>query len=176
MVKPLILVKVKVAQLCLTLCDPMDYRVHGILQARVPEWVAVPFSGRSSQPRDWTQVSDIAPVFFTVWASREAMNTGVGSLSLLQGIFPTQELNRGLLHWRLILCQTSYQENTFECVDHNNWKILKEIGIPGHLTCLLRNLYAGQEQKLESNMEQQTGSKLAKECIKVVYCHPVYLM
>ena len=45
-------VKVKVAQLCLTLCDPMDDTVHGILQARVLEWVAIPFSRESSQPRD----------------------------------------------------------------------------------------------------------------------------
>ena len=45
-------------------------------------------------------------------------------------------------------------------VDHNKlWKILKEMGIPDHLTCLLRNLYAGQEAKLELDMEQQTGSK-----------------
>ena len=47
-------VKVKAAQLCLTLHNPMDYTVHGILQARIPEWVAVPFSGVSSQPRDRT--------------------------------------------------------------------------------------------------------------------------
>ena len=47
----------KVAQLCPTLCDPMDYTVHGILQARILEWVAVPFSRRSSQPGDQTQVS-----------------------------------------------------------------------------------------------------------------------
>ena len=46
------LVKVKVAQSCLTLCDPMDYTVHGILQARILEWVAFPFSRGSSQPRD----------------------------------------------------------------------------------------------------------------------------
>ena len=44
--------KVKVAQSCLTLCDPMDYTVHGILQARILEWVAFPFSRGSSQPRD----------------------------------------------------------------------------------------------------------------------------
>ena len=56
---------VKVAQLCLTLCDPMDYAVHGILQARVLEWVAFPFSGASSQLRDRTQVSCIAGGFFT---------------------------------------------------------------------------------------------------------------
>ena len=56
-----------------------------------------------------------------------------------------------------------------------NWKILKEMGIPGHLTCVLRNLYAGQKQQLELDMEQQTGSKLGKECIKAVFCHPAYL-
>ena len=44
--------KGKVAQSCLTLCDPMDYTVHGVLQARILEWVAVPFSRGSSQPRD----------------------------------------------------------------------------------------------------------------------------
>ena len=48
----------------------------------------------------------------------------------------------------------------FDCVDHNKlWKILKEMGIPDHLTCLLRNLYAGQEAKLELDIEQQSGSK-----------------
>ena len=50
---------VKVAQLCRTLCDPMNYIVHGILQARILEWVAFPFSRGSSQPRDRTQVSCI---------------------------------------------------------------------------------------------------------------------
>ena len=48
----------------------------------------------------------------------------------------------------------------FDSVDHNKlWKILKEMGIPDHLTCLLRNLYADQEQQLELDMEQQAGSK-----------------
>ena len=65
--------KVKVAQSCLTLCDPMDHVVHGILQARILEWVADPFSRGSSQPRDWTQVSCIAGGFFTSWTTREAL-------------------------------------------------------------------------------------------------------
>ena len=60
-----IIVKVKVTQLCPTLCDPMDYTVHGILQARILEWVAIPFSRESSQPRGQTQVSQIADGFFT---------------------------------------------------------------------------------------------------------------
>ena len=62
---------VKVAQSCLTLCDPMDYTVHGILQARILEWVAFSFSRGSSQPRDRTQVSHIAGRFFTSWVIRE---------------------------------------------------------------------------------------------------------
>ena len=57
-------VKVKVT-LCPTLCDPMDSTVHGILQVRIPEWVAFPFSRESSQPRDQTQVSRIVGGFFT---------------------------------------------------------------------------------------------------------------
>ena len=70
-------VKVLVAQLCLTLCDSMDCSLlasfaHGILQARILEWVAITFSRRSSQPKDWTQVSHIAGRFFTFWATREA--------------------------------------------------------------------------------------------------------
>ena len=65
--------KVKVAQLCPTLCDPMDYTLHGILWARILEWVAIPFSRGSSQPRDQTQVFCIAGRFFTNWAIREAL-------------------------------------------------------------------------------------------------------
>ena len=57
-----------------------------------------------------------------------------------------------------------------------NWKILKEMGIPDHLACLLRNLSAGQEtEKLEMDMEQQTGSKLRKEYLKAVYYLCAYL-
>ena len=70
-------VNVKIAQLCLTLWNPMDCSlpgssVHGILQARILEWVAFPFSRGSSQPKDRTQVSCIAGRFLTVWATREA--------------------------------------------------------------------------------------------------------
>ena len=65
-------VKVKVIQSCVTLCDPMEYTAHGILQARILQWVAVPFSRGSSQPRNQTQVSHIAGGFFTSWATREA--------------------------------------------------------------------------------------------------------
>ena len=66
---------VLVTQLCLTLCDPMEHSslgssVYGILQARILEWVAIPFSRKSSWPRDWTQVSRIVGRRFTVWATK----------------------------------------------------------------------------------------------------------
>ena len=64
--------KVKVTQSCPTLWDTMDYTVHGILQARILEWVTVPYSRGSSQPRDRIQVSRIAGRFFTSCAAMEA--------------------------------------------------------------------------------------------------------
>ena len=65
--------KQKFPQSCPTLCDPKDYTVHGILQARILEWVAFPFSRGSSQPRDRTQVSHITGEFFASWATRKAL-------------------------------------------------------------------------------------------------------
>ena len=67
---------------CLTLCDPLDYTVHGILQARILEWVAFPFSRGSSQPQDRTQVSRIAGGFFTSWTTREAQEVAQFCLTL----------------------------------------------------------------------------------------------
>ena len=60
---------------------------------------------------------------------------------------------------KIYFCFIDYTK-AFDCVDHSKlWKILQEMGIPDHLTCLLRNLYAGQEATLRKRMEQQTGSK-----------------
>ena len=80
--------KVKVTQSCLTVCDPMDYTVHGVLQARILEWVVISFSGRSSQPRDGTRISHIAGGFFTSWATREAqwISTVAEKIPWLQGL------------------------------------------------------------------------------------------
>ena len=75
----------------------------------------------------------------------------------------------------IYFCLIDYAK-AFDCVDHNKlWKIRKEMGIPDHLICLLRNLYAGQEATVRMDMEQQTGSKQKKEYVKAVYCHPAYL-
>ena len=114
--------------------------VHGILQARILDWIAFPFSRESFKPRDQTQVFHIAGGFFTSWATREAQMkvkvsqscptlckpmdyTVYGALqarilewvafSLLQQIFPTQESNQYLLYCKQILHQLSYQGSPF---------------------------------------------------------------
>ena len=75
----------------------------------------------------------------------------------------------------IYFCFTDYAK-VFDCVDHNKlWKILKEMGIPDNLTCLLRNLYAGQETTVRLDMEQWISSKLGKKYVKAVYCLPAYL-
>ena len=99
----------KVTQSCPTLCNPMDYTVHRIPQARILEWVAFPFSRGSLpnpviEPRSPTSQTDSLPA----GTQGKPKNTRVGSLSLLQGIFLTHESNQGLLHCRQILYQLSY--------------------------------------------------------------------
>ena len=75
-----------------------------------------------------------------------------------------------------MLLLSIYYAKAFDCVDHSKlWIILKEMGIPDHLTCLLRNLFEYKEQQLKLNTGQQTGSKPRKEYVKAVYCHPDYL-
>ena len=64
----------------------------------------------------------------------------------------------------------------FDCVDHNKlWKILKEMGITGHLTCLLRNLYASQEATVRTGHGTTDWFQIGKAYVKAAYCHPAYL-
>ena len=104
-------IQVKVTQPCLTLCDPMDCIVRGILQARILEWVAFPFSRGSSKPRDRDRTGSPTLQVDCLQAEppEKSKNTGVGSLPLLQWIFLTQESNQGLLHCRWILYWLSNQ-------------------------------------------------------------------
>ena len=109
--------EVKVTQSCPALCDPLDYTVHEILQDRILEWVAFPFSKGSSQPRDRTQVSRIAGGFSTSWATREAqeywsgesipipgdlLNPGIelGSPALQADSLPTELSGKPWLKWQ----------------------------------------------------------------------------
>ena len=75
----------------------------------------------------------------------------------------------------IYICFIGYTKS-FDCVDHKKlWKILKELGIPDHLTCFLRICMQVKKQQLELDMEQQSGSKSGKEHVKAVYCHSAYL-
>ena len=93
--------------------SPPGSSVHGILQVRIPEWVAFPSPGDlpnpGIEPRSPTLQADSLPAE----PQGKAKNTGVGSLSLLQGSFPTLELNWGLLHCRPILYHLSYQGSPY---------------------------------------------------------------
>ena len=106
-------VKVIVAQSCPTLCNSMDgslpgSSVHGILQARILEWLAIPFSRRSSVGSQIVSSFLQPHGLYSTWNSLD-QNTGVCSHCLLQGIFPTQGLDTGLLHCGQILYQLSHQ-------------------------------------------------------------------
>ena len=81
--------------------------IHGILQARILEWVAFPFSGNLANPEIKPRSPALQADSLPAEPQGKPKNTGEGNLSLLQWIFPTQELNRGLLHCRWI--QLSYQ-------------------------------------------------------------------
>ena len=89
------------------------------------------------------------------------------------------------IHW-IIKKAREFQKNihfcfidydkAFDCVDHNKlWKILKEMAIPDHLTCLLRYLYAGQEATVKTGHGTTDLFQIEKEWVKAVYCHPAYL-
>ena len=82
-----------------------------------------------------------------------------------------QESSKGTIYF----CFIDYVK-AFNCVDHNKlWKILKEMGIPDHLTCLLRNLYAGQEATVRTGHGTTDWFQIGKKYVKAVYCHPAYL-
>ena len=79
------------------------------------------------------------------------------------------------LQKNIYFCFIDYAK-AFDCVDHNKlWEILKEMGIPDHLICLLRNLCAGQEATVRTGRGTTDWSQIGKENVKAVYCHPVYL-
>ena len=118
-----VFVCVLVAQLCLTLCDRIDCSfpgssVSGILQTRKENWSGLPFPSPGHLPNLGTEPG--SPMLQADSLPSEPpgkpKNTGVGSLSLLQGIFPTQESNWGLLHCRWVLYQLSYQGSVCVCV------------------------------------------------------------
>ena len=92
-------------------------------------------------------------------------------LSTSAGSWKKQESSRKNIHFYFI----DYAK-AFDCVDNNKlWKILQEMGIPDHLTCLLRNLYSGQEATVRTGHGTTDWFQIGKEYIKAVHCHPAYL-
>ena len=89
-----------------------------------------------------------------------------------------------IIHWiiekarefqkNIYFCFIDYAK-AFDCVDNKMWKILQEMGIPDHITCLLRNLYAGEEATVRTRHETIDWFKWGKEYTKAVYCHSAYL-
>ena len=124
--------EVKGTQLFPTLCDPMDYRVHGILQTRVLKRVAVPFS-RGSYPGIKLKSPAFQADSLPAEPPVKPKNTGVGSLSLLQAIFLTQESNQILLPCGWILHQLSYQGSPIN---------LKPLHFDGFLNGLFFSIYS----------------------------------
>ena len=86
------------------------------------------------------------------------------------GTWKKQEFQKNIY-----FCFSDYAK-AFDCVDHNKlWKILKERGIPDHLTCLLRNLYAGKEATVRTGHGTTDWFQIGKGVRQAVYCHPAYL-
>ena len=75
----------------------------------------------------------------------------------------------------IYFCFIDYTTKASDCVNHKLWKILQEMGIPDHLTSSWESCMQVKKQQLELDMEERVGSKLGKEYIKAIYCHPAYL-
>ena len=122
---------VKLAQLCPTLCNPVDYTVHGILQARILEWVTFPFSRGSSQPRDRTQVSLIAGGFFTSWVVRGTQEYWSGWPILSPSDFPYPGIEPGSPAWQAdsnFIWKTSWSRRWGTSVpkNHHAWDRIQD--------------------------------------------------
>ena len=126
--------------MCLTLCDFMDCgppgsSVHGILQGRILEWVAIPFSRDLPDPH----IKPWPPALQAKCLLSEPPG------KFICHIFSSFLWLSNMTYFRKNTCLIDFPK-AYDCVDHNKlWKILKEKGIPDLLTCLLRNLYTGQE-------------------------------
>ena len=109
------------------------------------------------------------------------MNFQIFKLDLEKAEEPEIKLPTSVRSWKkeefqknIYFCFIDYVK-AFDCVGHNIlWKILKEMGIPDHLTCLLRNLYAGQEATVRTRHGTTDWFQIG-EYVKAVYCHPAYL-
>ena len=145
----------EVTQLCPTLGNPVDCRppgssVHGILQARILEWVAISFSRVSSRPRDRTQVSHIIGRRFNLWATREVqpeikLPTSAGSSKKQESSRKTSisALPKPLTVWITVNCGKFFKRWEYQTAWPASWETYMQV----------------RKQQLELDMEQQTGTK-----------------
>ena len=161
-------VKVKGAQSCPTLCDPMDYIVHEF--SRPEHWSGQPFPSPVNLPD--SGIKPRSPVLqvgsLLAEPQGKSKNTGVGSLSFLQGIFLTQELNQGLLHCRWILYQLSYQ---FSLMTNSHSQ--KEIGTEAII--VLSILQIRSRHRLLSHLSMIIDPVISRNRIQTqIYLIPVF--
>ena len=171
--------KVKVAQSCLTLFDPMDYTVHRVLQAKILEWVDFPFSRESPQPRDRTQLSCITGGFFTSWAAREALLSIISiiclcylcranSLSLVwlfcdpMDCSPPGSFVRGILQAR-ILEWVAIPFSKGSCYNPETWDWTQ-------VSCIVVRLFTIWATR-EAQISIENGHDISYLCLK---CEPVF--
>ena len=161
--------EVKVTQSCPTLYDPMDYTVHGILQARILERVAFPFSRGSSNPGIEPRSPALQADSLPAEPQGKPKNTGVGSLFLLQQIFLTQELNWGFLHCRQIIYQLSYQGRPITKTEIKQWRIQVERHTRMHQDV---SLHRKNSLNLLKSIKNQTGRKATTSSLHIqLRCH-----
>ena len=159
--------KVKAEKSSQTLCCLVHCAVHGILQARILEWVAIPFARGSSQPRDQTQVSHTPGGFFTIWVTREDQQVAISSRAnerqhmffiypqncqhpldhRKRKTFALLTMPKPLTVWITTNCEKFLKRWEYQYTLPASWEICMQV----------------KKQQLELDMEQQTGSKLGKE-------------
>ena len=141
-----------------------------------PVFIPIPKKGNSKECSNYhtiVLISHVSEVMHKILQTRLQQNVNRELPDVQAGFRKGREIRDQVVNicwiiekakeFQKIFCFTDYAK-AFDCVDHNKlWKILKEMGIPDHLTCLLRNPYTGQEATAELDMEQGTGSKLGKE-------------
>ena len=138
-------VKIKVTALCPTLCDPVDYAVCGILQARILEWVTSPFSRGSSQSRDRTQVSCFAGRFFTSWATKEAQKLSSRCLINVCWIVEGRKSSRRFAHTSFVSSFYQLRRWQWACplFHKSSWQHRPSPWHVAWLTVGTREIYAG---------------------------------
>ena len=174
-------------------CNLPGSSVHGIFQARVPEWGAIAFStkkGNANECSDYHTIAHISHASKVMLKSLQArlqqyvnhelpdvqaaFRKGRGTRDQIANIFWIIEKAREFQK-SIYFCFIDYTQG-FDGVDHNKlWKILQEMGIPDLLTCLQRNLYGAQEATVRTRHGSMDWFKKGKEYVKTVYCHHAYL-